>query len=125
MPRKVACCVLLLCVTFGSAIAQETEDAGQLAKQLSNPISSLISVPFQFNYETDIGAQDTGDRFFVNIQPVIPIKLNDNWNLISRTILPVVHQSDIAQGTGNQTGIGDMVQSAFFSPASPTASGWI
>jgi hypothetical protein len=61
----------------------------------------------------------------LNIQPVIPFRLNDDWNVISRTILPLVHQSDIAPGAGSQTGIGDIVQSVFFSPAAPTAGGWI
>ena len=108
-----------------NATAQEENNAQQLAQQLSNPISSLISVPFQLNYDRDIGATDDGDRFTLNVQPVIPISLNSEWNLISRTILPLIHQSDIAPGSGTQTGTGDIVQSLFFSPVAPTAGGWI
>ena len=96
-----------------------------MAKKLANPIASLISVPFQLNYDQDIGSLDDGDRITLNIQPVIPVKLSDDWNLISRTILPVIDQSDIAPGSGSQTGIGDTVQSVWFSPAAPTAGGWI
>jgi hypothetical protein len=107
-----------------TAQAAETNEAS-LALQLSNPVAALISVPLQLNYDQDIGPADDGDRWLLNVQPVIPFDLNDDWNLISRTILPVVRQSDIFPGAGTQSGIGDMVQSIFFSPKAPTASGWI
>lgn len=96
-----------------------------LAKQLANPVAALISVPFQINYDSGIGPADDGERWTLNIQPVIPVSLNEDWNLISRTILPVIQQDDIFPGAGDQTGIGDIVQSAFFSPKAPTESGWI
>ncbi len=60
-----------------------------LAKSLSNPLAALISVPFQFNYNQGYGTAN-GDQLLLNIQPVIPISLNDEWNLISRTIVPVI-----------------------------------
>jgi hypothetical protein len=55
----------------------------------------------------------------------VPITLNEEWNVISRTILPVVSQKDVFPGSGSQSGIGDIVQSVFFSPKAPTAGGWI
>lgn len=110
-------------IIVSPALAQE--DSAALAKKLSNPVASLISVPFQLNVDHDVGPVDDGDRWTLNVQPVIPFELNRDWNIISRTILPVVWQDDIFPGAGSQFGIGDVVQSVFFSPKAPTAGGWI
>ena len=75
---------------------------------LSNPIAALIQVPFQFNYDSNIGPNRDGDKFYANFQPVVPTQLNTDWNVISRTIVPIVSQSDIAPNSGSQTGVGDI-----------------
>ena len=87
-----------------------------LAKQLSNPIASLISVPIQYNFDHGMGADGNGSKTTINIQPVIPVKLNKDWNLISRTIIPIIHQSGITGPKQGQSGIGDILQSFWFSP---------
>jgi hypothetical protein len=115
--------VLLALLNAAPALADESEV--DLALQLANPVAALISVPLQLNYESDIGPVDDGDRWFLNVQPVIPFDLSPRWNLISRTILPVITQQDIFPGAGTQTGLGDAVQSFFLSPKAPTANGWI
>jgi hypothetical protein len=95
--------------------ALHAEDA-DLAKKLANPIASLISVPIQSNYDFGIGPGD-GTKSTTNIQPVIPFELNQDWNLISRTILPVIDQQGILPGgAADEFGLGDTVQSFFFSP---------
>ncbi|KAB7647969.1 transporter [Polymorphobacter fuscus] len=92
--------------------------------QLSNPVAALISVPLQFNFDGEVGPANDGSRISLNVQPVIPISLNNDWNLISRTIVPVVWQKDVFPGAGSQFGISDTVQSFFLSPARPSGIVW-
>ncbi len=122
----------------------------ELAKKLQNPVADLISVPLQFNFEFGGGVdipeahpllrllpppaarlanrllhddRTQAERYLLNIQPVIPISLTEDWNLISRTILPVLWQDDVL-GTTSQGGLGDTVQSLFLSPKSTDPFIW-
>lgn len=125
-PNIVTCLVVGLGLMLGmTAQAQEAggHDADELAKQLSNPVAALISLPFQFNYDTGY-PDDDAERWQLNIQPVAPFSLSADWNVISRTILPVIDQTGVVN-SDSQSGIGDITQSLFFSPRKPTASGWI
>lgn len=121
-------CTLLLCVSsfgFGTSSLAETESDADLAQKLTNPIASLITIPIQMNFDNDIGVNDQGSKITTNIQPVIPFEINQDWNLITRTIMPVIYQDEIFPGTGSQFGLGDINMSLFFSPKKPTDSGII
>lgn len=104
----------------GGAAAQESD----LARQLSNPVSSLISVPFQYNLNEGFAGGE-GRQEVINIQPVLPFSISADWNIVSRTIVPLVDQSGVVPGQGSLSGIGSITQSLFLSPKEPTAGGLI
>jgi hypothetical protein len=118
--KKVFAFSTLLILATATLRAQEKPSAGaqELADKLSNPVASMISVPFQNNTDWGIGP-DNGSKNTLNIQPVIPIKLSTDLNLITRYILPVVDQRDITGPDTHQSGLSDATVSAWVSPSHP------
>lgn len=104
----------------------QAEDTSELAKAALNPVAAMYSLPVQYNWDQKLGPTGEGMHSVTNIQPVLPFTLNDDWNLISRTILPLIDQHGLApDGAADKSGVGDITQSFFFSPRRPTDSGWI
>lgn len=119
---SAALAALLISACSLPALADSDEE---LAKKTQNPIAAMISLPLQLNYDSDIGPTKDGNKTVLNVQPVIPFSIGTDWNLISRTIVPLISQQDVAPGAGTQSGVGDITQSLFFSPKEKTSSGWI
>lgn len=126
--RRVRLVVTMLGATLGAltlstalfAQAAPTPPPGagteDLAKQLSNPVASLVSVPFQTNWEYGVGPEEK-TRFLLNFQPVMPFSLNEDWNLIARVIVPLLSQPPLVAGGEATFGVSDLLASFFFSPA--------
>ena len=114
----------LTCVARAPVFAQAQEpahDVTALAKETQNPVGGLISVPFQLNFNTAGGFE--GRTFFnLNFQPVIPFRATANWNVIARTIVPL--NSFPGPGDARYSGVGDIQEQVFVTPAKPGAIIW-
>jgi hypothetical protein len=106
-----------------AAADDQAQQEADLAKKLQNPVAALISVPIQNNWDFGIGPAHAM-KYTANIQPVVPLSISDDWNLIIRTILPVIYAESPVKGGSSHSGLGDVTQSFFFSPKNPVG-GWI
>ena len=117
VPRWLAAAALA--ATMAAAIPAHAElSAEELAKLAQNPVGNLISVPFQYNANLNFGPEK-GTQSVLNIQPVIPIEIDKDWNIITRTIVPLVWMPALTPEIGAKSGIGDIEFSALLSPANP------
>ena len=122
----VAAIAVILLAEIGGNAARADDDSAALAQQLTNPLAALISLPIKTDYNSGYGAKGNGYQTVTTVQPVIPIRLNEDWNVISRTIVPYVwDQKNISPvgPSGHQSGFADSSQSLFFSPANPLPLG--
>jgi hypothetical protein len=123
MPTLILRTAAVMAVMLVATSAHAELSAEDLAKIAQNPVGNLISVPFQENAYFNVGPLD-GTQNVLNIQPVIPISISDDWNIITRTILPIISLPGFSPGQGSTSGIGDLQISAFLSPAKPGAWIW-
>ena len=87
------------------------KDDTDLAQELTNPIANLVTIPIQMNFDRAVGPADDGSKITTNVQPVIPFDISEGWNLITRTIVPVIYQDDIFPGAESQFGLGYWAES--------------
>jgi len=120
---KVLLAATALAAGLSSARAGEVESATDLAKMTQNPVADLISVPLESNFNFDTGGKDSM-VYVLNVQPIIPFHLNKHWNLITRTILPVINQPSLFSGQRSASGLGDINPSLFLSPAQSGSFMW-
>ena len=105
----------------GDGVLEEGEDEiAELARAAQNPVANMYSLPFQNNTNFNWGLGPVEEtQNVLNIQPVLPFEVTDDWNIITRTILPVISQPGPIPGVGRETGLGDLVFTAFASPSNP------
>ena len=121
MARLLAVSTAVLALVAVSAAQPASE--GDLAKKTQNPVSDLISVPFESNFNFGVGPNDDL-QYILNVQPVMPFRLSEDWNLITRTIIPLIDQPELGPGVGDVFGLGDIQLSLFLSPAKSGALIW-
>lgn len=107
----------------GATAKPDEHEHTSLAKQSQNPIASLISVPFQNNFNFGVGL-DNDVQYNTLIQPVIPVKINEDWNLINRTIIPIMYQPRMSETVGSAWGLGDIQYQGYISPAKASKITW-
>ena len=127
--RRITSAIPLLIWVSALALGQSASTAGagssteDLQKATQNPVASLISVPLQNNANFGIGPYNR-TQDVLNIQPVIPVSLTQNWNLITRVIQPIVWQPYPTETTGGEYGFGDMNPTFFLAPSKPKKIIW-
>jgi len=115
--------VLLCSALLLSGVVHAADNTEKLAKETQNPVASLISVPFQNNFNFGVGP-DNEMIWIMNVQPVIPIPLNEDWNLTTRTIVPIINQPGLTPGMDDAFGMGDINPSVFLSPVAEDGFIW-
>lgn len=121
--RRVSAALFLIAVLIVLPAWAANESAEDLAKKVQNPVADLISVPLQNNFNFGVGPDDDL-QYVLNVQPVIPFHLNKEWNLITRTIVPVISQPGFSSGQDRVTGLGDIQFTAFLSSAKSEGLIW-
>ena len=118
--RRAALCLLAMVLPAAAASA---DDLFELAKKVANPLADLMAAPFLYNWDGRLGSDEDGTSNYVRFQPVVPLHIDPNWNVIARLFMPMVEQSDVSPGSGTQLGLVGTNLSFFLSPRGPVARG--
>ena len=104
--------------------AAETNESAELAQKLTNPLAAMISIPIQNWFDFNLGPNKDGFRYTTEAQPVYPVQISTDWNLISRTTIPIVYQQNF-YGRTTQSGLSDSTESLFLSPVHTKSLIWV
>jgi hypothetical protein len=104
--------------------AAETNESAELAQKLTNPLAAIISIPIQNWFDFNLGPNKDGFRYTTEAQPVYPVQISTDWNLISRTTIPIVYQQNL-YGRTTQSGLSDSTESLFLSPVHTKSLIWV
>lgn len=115
--------LLIGLVSAAFAVPAWAQSGEGIARDLANPLSTLTRLPLELDWDRKVGPGREGERVTLRALPTLPIDLNRDLNLISRTDVRLVGQSDVAPGAGEQFGFGDVIQHLLFSPKRPSAGG--
>jgi hypothetical protein len=113
---RTICEILMGLTIFAGVQSARAQESSSIAQQAQNPIARLISVPFEndFNPRTGISKND---EYVLQMKPVVPFKLSNDWNLVTRTVIPVIQVPDLTPSISSTSGIGDVNLSLFLSPS--------
>jgi hypothetical protein len=121
---RTICEIILMSFTIiAGAQSTRAQESSNIAKQAQNPIARLISVPFENDFNPQTGIKKD-DSYVLQMKPVVPFKLSNDWNLITRTIIPVIQVPDLTSRISGVTGIGDVSLSLFLSPTKASHIIW-
>lgn len=123
MRRIVLLAISLMIVSGVKLVYADVEDVTELAKKAQNPVAKMISLPFNSNWNMNLGPQDR-TQYILDIKPVIPFSIDECWNLITRTIIPVVSQPNLVTNHGSVNGVGDINPTFFLSPNTDSVIRW-
>jgi len=108
--------VLVIAAAILLASPAGADELFELAKKVANPLADLATAPLLYNWDQKLGTEEQGTSNYVRFQPVLPLHVNDDWNVITRLYMPVIEQQDVSPGSGTQTGLADVNLSFFVSP---------
>lgn len=127
MRNWAAVLVGMSCATWAPALsaakATSADSESELGKRAENPIEDMVNVPVELNLDYGIGAYDRANST-LKVEPRVPFHVLENWNVATRTIIPIVNQANDKATTGGSSGLGDVNPSFFFSPAHPGVFAW-
>lgn len=117
--RAAQLLVVGACLSSAPVFGEEAADPAidpevSLAKKSQNPLGDLISLPFENNFDGDVGPEDA-NVYTLNLKPAYPVHLSDDWLLINRLTVPIIARGERFEGEGSESGLGDSIFQAFFS----------